>query len=95
MGGGNRQKDECSDPVVDIPVAEIIVHEYYDPSAQSPAHEIALIRLERAAPITTTIRLICLPIQDAQNKNYDGSVMTATGFHRQLGEKFNGMKLAP
>lgn len=65
----------------DIPVAEIIVHENYAHTSSSQANDIALIRLEHAAPYTDYIRPICLPVgQKLLNKNYDNFPMTVAGF---------------
>lgn len=73
---------ECANPVEDILVAELIVHENYDASSRSQANDIGLIRLQRPAPYTNYIRPICLPILDLQNKNYDGSALIVAGFGR-------------
>lgn len=80
----NGLKGECADPVEDIPVAELIIHESYQPSSNSRAHDIALIRLQRAVPIKDYTRPICLPILDLQNKNYGRSALTIAGFGRTL-----------
>lgn len=78
-------QNECADPVVDIPIAETIVHENYVPNANSQAHDIALIRLQRAAPNTEFCRPICLPFGDGlRNKNFDGAPLTVAGFGRTL-----------
>lgn len=78
----NYSQDECADPVIDIPVAELIVHEYYNPSSTSQENNIALIRLQRAVPYTSYTRPICLPIRDLQNRNYDGLAFVIAGFGR-------------
>lgn len=62
--------------MVNIPVADTIVHENY----VKQKHDIALIRLQYAAPYTDFIRPVCLPIGNLQNKNYDGVSLTVCGF---------------
>lgn len=38
---------ECADPVVDVPIAERIIHESYEPSSRAQGNDIALLRLAR------------------------------------------------
>lgn len=76
--------------MINIPVAETIVHENYVSTSSSQANDIALVRLQLAAPYTDFIRPICLPVQDCQGKNYDGSTLTVIGF----GKTENGMHYA-
>lgn len=68
--------------MLDIPVDEAIVHESYVPTSNSQANDIALLRLQRAAPYTDYIRPICLPIRDVQNQNFDGIALLVSGFGR-------------
>lgn len=69
--------------MVDIPIAEAIVHENYIASFTSPENDIALIRLQRSAPHTDYIHPICLPAEKKlQNKNYDKYPMIVAGFGR-------------
>lgn len=64
----------CADPVVDIAVSELIVHENYEPESISQENDIALVRLARPITYTDYIKPICLPISKSlRNKNYENS----------------------
>lgn len=82
------QKEQgCNLPFEEIPVAETIVHEGYDPYSRSQDHDIALLRLQRPATITNFTRVVCLPDQNSKNENYDGVALHVAGF----GKTENGM----
>lgn len=67
----------------DIPIAETIAHENYNSTSKSHENDIALIRLQRPAPLTHYIRPICLPAaENLRNKTYDGISLSVAGFGR-------------
>lgn len=75
------ENGECADPVVDIPIVEIIVHENYVSNKKD--HDIALIRLARPVTFTDFVRPICLPVaENLRSKNYDSVPLLASGFGR-------------
>jgi hypothetical protein len=80
-------EDDCSDPVVDVPVEQIITHENYNPNAKSQENDIALLRLSRPVTYTDFIQPICLPGESARNKNFDGIKLEVAGW----GKTENGM----
>lgn len=75
------QNHICSDPVLDVPIKEIIAHEEYDPEAMGHENDIALIRLSYSIPNTKWIRPICLPIENKwRTKLYDDIPMDVAGW---------------
>lgn len=52
---------ECAEPVIDVPIAERIIHESYEPSSRAQANDIALLRLVR--PVAYKFNLISLIIR--------------------------------
>lgn len=75
------QRNLCADPVKDIGVAEVFVHESYDPSSLSRENDIALIRLQNKVDFSEFIRPICLPLSGTlRTKSYDGETLTAAGW---------------
>lgn len=56
---------DCSEPVVDVPISEIIPHENYAPNSQAQKNDIALLRLSRPVPSTDWIKPVCLPVANS------------------------------
>lgn len=84
------EEDNCSDPVQDIPVAELIPHEGYEPNSKDQKNDVALIRLARAVQFTDWIKPICLPVAShLRERNFDGVPLTVAGW----GKTENGIKL--
>lgn len=68
------EDDLCADPVVDIPLAELIVHEKYQPYSKDHENDIALLRLNRSVKFTKWIKPLCLPTtSNLRDKEYDGN----------------------
>lgn len=75
--------DDCADPVVNIPVAETIVHENYKASSATQNDDIALIRLERPIQFTEWVKPICLPLSEKlREKNFENAPLVVAGFGR-------------
>ncbi|KAL5284644.1 CLIPB1.2 family protein [Megaselia abdita] len=53
---------DCTDPIVDVPIAKIIGHEEYDPNVKNLPNDIALLRLSRKIDYSDFIKPICLPV---------------------------------
>lgn len=73
-------KGECTDPVVDVPVLETIVHENYSPHSNIQNDDIALIRLAQEVKFTDFIKPICLPPVSSRNKNIKEIHLEVSGF---------------
>lgn len=81
-------KNVCADPVLDVPVAEIIVHENYEQNSKLQTDDIALIRLAQSVTFTDWISPICLPFSEhLRNNNLENAPLIVTGF----GKTENGL----
>uniref|UniRef100_A0A182YKD7 Uncharacterized protein n=1 Tax=Anopheles stephensi TaxID=30069 RepID=A0A182YKD7_ANOST len=56
------EHEVCNEPVVDMKIAKIIVHDGFDAGNESLSNDIALIRFEAEVNFTETVRPICLPL---------------------------------
>jgi hypothetical protein len=73
----------CSEPAVDIPVAEKIPHEGYDPANQHHYNDIAILRLASPVRFSDFIKPICLPsTQTLKSVNHVGEPMVVAGWGR-------------
>lgn len=79
--------DECAPPVVNIPVAETIVHENY--KAAKNDDDIALIRVAHPITFTDWVKPICLPVADKlRQKDFVGVELDVVGFGKTESRKF-------
>lgn len=79
----------CADPVLDIGIASITVHENYIPDSKLQNDDIALIRLSRPVRTSDFVRPICLPFaQHLRNRLLDREPLVVTGFGKTESGKF-------
>ncbi|XP_071450626.1 CLIP domain-containing serine protease HP8-like [Hetaerina americana] len=83
----------CGDPVQDFNVAEVIVHPQYQSQSRDKHHDIALIRLDRAAPITDYILPVCIPNGAALNKRYETESLIVAGWGKTENKTASNVKL--
>jgi secreted trypsin-like serine protease len=78
----SRGTQDCVDePVQDIAIERIVVHERYRKSDKNVHHDIALIRLRQPARYNFYVSPICLPQTDSlRRKNLVDSVATVAGW---------------
>lgn len=75
------QNNICSDPVLDVPMNEIFIHEHYQEDTPNHENDIALLRLAHSVPNTQWIKPICLPIDiEWKKKSFDGVPMVVSGW---------------
>lgn len=62
---------DCSEPAIDVSIAQKIPHESYNPQSKNQFNDIALLRLSRKITYTDYIKPVCLPRGDSfRNKDY-------------------------
>lgn len=80
-------QDECAPPVVNIPVAEAIVHENYNAAGNDD--DIALIRVAHPITFTDWVKPICLPVADKlRQKDFAGVDLDVVGFGKTESRMF-------
>lgn len=73
--------DDCSGPVQDIPVEEIIAQENYDPQDSQQHHDIAMLRLAYNAQYNDFVKPICLPMtNELRNSFFEGFDLEVAGW---------------
>ncbi|CAH1637697.1 unnamed protein product [Spodoptera littoralis] len=73
--------DDCSGPVQDIPVEEIIAQENYDPQDTQQHHDIAMLRLAYNAQFNDFVKPICLPVtNELRNSYFEGFDLEVAGW---------------
>ncbi|KAJ3647417.1 hypothetical protein Zmor_019296 [Zophobas morio] len=85
---------DCAPPPVNIPVAERIAHENYDPNDINQYHDIALLRLKREAKFSDYIKPICLPTTSEElTKTYIGQKLFVAGWGKTENRSESNIKL--
>ncbi|KAI5643188.1 trypsin domain-containing protein [Phthorimaea operculella] len=86
--------DDCTTPVQDIRVEEIIAHEGYDPQDSNQHNDIALLRLAQPARYNDFVKPICLPLSnDVKNSGFDGFTAEVAGWGKTESRSESEVKL--
>lgn len=89
----NNIKD-CSDPVINVGIEEIVSYPEYDSRSNNQYHDIALLRLRRNVEFTDFIQPICLPQPEIfKNINYDDIPFTVAGWGKTDFDNNSDVKL--
>ncbi|XP_055542961.1 serine protease easter-like [Wyeomyia smithii] len=73
--------NDCFDPVQDIQVEKVIVHEKLINTRLQVHNDIALLRLAKEARMSQTVQPICLPLsKEFDTRRYDGINMFVAGW---------------
>lgn len=85
---------DCSGPVQDIPVQQIIAHENYDPNDKDQQNDIALLRLSRNAQFNDFVSPICLPTSNELRQNeFESDYMEVAGWGKTETRSESDVKL--
>ncbi|XP_053667533.1 CLIP domain-containing serine protease B4-like [Anopheles marshallii] len=75
------EHDSCNNPVIDVNIAKIIVHDGYDLRGNSFSNDIALIQFKEQVNFTDTVQPICLPLSELiRSENITGSFSIVAGW---------------
>lgn len=75
------KENDCADPIVEIPVIEILIHPNFNPQSPSKENDIALLRLNRKVIYTEYIHPICLT-DVLTDDHFEGKTLVASGWGR-------------
>lgn len=88
-----RNEQICADPFVEVPVAEIIIHDNYNPDVSHQPNDIALLRLQNNVQYSDYIKPICLPEPSVRGFDFAGLVLEVAGFGKTEYESTSSLKL--
>jgi hypothetical protein len=78
---------------VEVPVAQAISHEGYNPNSKDQYNDIALLKLSRDVEYTEWIKPICLPLTaNLKNADYTGHSLDVAGFGKTKTENSSPVK---
>lgn len=72
---------DCSEPVVDVDVEQLIPHEAYNTNSKTQENDIALLRLAQPVTFTDWIKPVCLPTSNnLRSISYDNVNLDVSGW---------------
>jgi hypothetical protein len=89
-GEGTRDDFICAPPVIDVNIAQTIVHENYNDLQHN---DIALLQVDQFIQFNDFIKPICLPLDKSQFSRTDGLHFVVSGFGRTERQSSSSIKL--
>lgn len=87
------QNTRCAPPVVDLRIAQTIIHERFQPFSSSQENDIALLSLERIVEFNDFVRPICLPSPSTFTEEFDNIPLIVAGFGKTENSDSSKIKL--